>query len=87
MPILSLRTNDTPIPCTWQVEISLDNFRKLRDEQLKLPDPTAFLVGLNLNPHSKPYVRLACRSCSCFARGRFVRENARRRDELQSLVL
>jgi hypothetical protein len=46
------------MPCTWQVELSWVNFEKLRDEQLKLPDPTAFLVGLNLNLHSKPYYRV-----------------------------
>jgi hypothetical protein len=47
------RTN-TRFPRTLQVELSSDDFKQL-EEQLKLPDPTAFLDSLNLNPHSKPY--------------------------------
>ena len=77
------------MPCTWQVELSWVNFEKLRDEQLKLPDPTAFLVGLNLNPHSKPFycdVRVVV-VVVALPEADLCAKNARRQDTIERVGL
>jgi hypothetical protein len=63
------------------------NFIKL-DEQLKLPDPTAFLVGLNLNPHSIPYhtVRVVV-VVVALPEADLCAKNARRQDTIERVGL